>query len=180
MNITVERRFRSAEQMAARLEQIAAPAAELVEARLGGRAPHTEFVITDANGAARGIRRADSEPAGPPHGYKRITSGFMAHWTARHSLGATTLTRRGTVIFINGPGHRGDLDQFDRTVVHELAHSVQLGAPDARRRHVEYLATFTSRKPDMAVQRDYERLMDVREQQAENLEVLARQLPKGP
>ncbi|WP_275558524.1 hypothetical protein [Streptomyces sp. 5-6(2022)] len=176
MNITVQRRFHGAPQMAARLEQIAIPAAELVAARLGGRAPHTEFVITDANGVAQGMRRADSEPAGPPRGYKRITSGFMAHWTARHSLGATTLARRGVVVFINGPSHRGDLDLFDQTVVHELAHSVQLGTSEARRRHIEYLATFTARTPDVAVQRDYERLMDIREQQAENLEALTRWL----
>ncbi|MFE9064911.1 hypothetical protein [Streptomyces violaceusniger] len=179
MNFTVQCRFRGAQQMASRLEEIATPAAKLVSSRLNGLVPHTEFVLTDANGVTQGMRRADAEPAGPPRGYKRITSGFMTHWTARHSLGATTLTRHGVVIFINGPSHRGDLDQFDRTVVHELAHSVQLGTPNARRRHVEYLATFTARRPDTAVQRGYERLMDMREQQAENLEVLARQLPKG-
>lgn len=91
----------------------------------------------------------------------------------------TTITPSGVVIFFNGPDHRGDLAVFDRTVVHEMAHGAQLATPAARQGHLEYLRSFTARRPDTKLQARYELLMDTREQQAENLEALATQLPGG-
>lgn len=91
MNITVERRFRGSQKLATRLEEIAEPAGKLVADRLGDRMPHVEFVFTNASGMASGMRRADSAHFGPPRGFNRLATAFMTHWTARHSLGSTTV-----------------------------------------------------------------------------------------
>ncbi|TVL89769.1 hypothetical protein [Streptomyces sp. SAJ15] len=52
MNITIDRRGRAQKAAKARLQEIADRAGQLVTGPLGGRLPHTDFVLTDAAGVA--------------------------------------------------------------------------------------------------------------------------------
>ncbi|MDX3230604.1 hypothetical protein [Streptomyces sp. ME19-01-6] len=94
-------------------------------------------------------------------------------------LAGTALTATGALVAIDTARHR-NLRELDRTLIHELAHCVQLNLEGARERHISYLRQqygITEHFP--ADEQAYERLIDARERQAERLEALARQLPKG-
>ncbi|MFD8088651.1 hypothetical protein [Streptomyces malaysiensis] len=178
MNITVQCRFRGVQQMVARLEQIAMPAGNLISRRLGSPLPDVEFVLTDSAGVDQLLHEAHAALGGP--GKPTTIRGRIAtRLKKRRSFAATAMTRSGAVILVNAPDHRGDLRQFDRTIVHELVHAVQFNLPGARERHIKYLRMCATPSPDRAFLRDYERLIDDREREAENLESLTRQLPKG-
>ncbi|WP_445520460.1 hypothetical protein [Streptomyces sp. NEAU-174] len=178
MNITVHSRVRGVQQMATRLEQIADSAGNLISRRLGGPLPDVEFVLTDGAGVDRLLHQAHASLGGP--GKPTTIRGRVAtKIKARRSFAATAMTHSGAVILVNVPEHRGDLRQFDRTIVHELVHAVQFNLPGVRERHIAYLRMCASRTVDRAFLRDCERLIDAREREAENLEALTRQLPKG-
>lgn len=164
MNITIDRPGRSQQILARRIEAIADHTGRLVAKKLGGRVPDVEFVLSDAPGVVRLIEKADRGLGGTPRPLSRAVTWLMNHWTVHHAYAATTLASRGAVVFINGPYHRGDLTQLDRTIVHELAHTVQLTLPGARQQHIAYLSSFAARTPNEDFQKEYERLMRIREQ----------------
>ncbi|MCQ8831778.1 hypothetical protein [Streptomyces malaysiensis] len=178
MNITVHGQARGSRQMAIRLEQIAIPAGNLISRRLKAPLPDVEFVLTDGVGVDRLLHQAHAALGGP--GKPTTIRGRIAtKIKARRAFASTAMTHSGVLILINGPEHRGNLHQFDRTVVHELVHAVQFNLPGARERHITYLRMCAGYAPDRAFLRNYERLIDARECEAEGLESLARQLPRG-
>ncbi|WP_438489557.1 hypothetical protein [Streptomyces sp. S186] len=177
MNITTDRRCRNARRLEQRIREIGVHAGRLAARHLGGRLPPVEIILTDGNGVARLIQDADLALAGHTSWQRRAVGRVIDRWHARHAFAATALTASGALVAIN-VSHNSDLRELDRTLIHELGHTVQLSAPGARNQHIAYLrqqyGITTHNKVD---QREYERLIDVREQQATNLEALARQLP---
>lgn len=182
MNITVHRSCRGIDRVEQRIREVGEQAGQLVARRVGGRLPLVEIVLTNGSGVTSLIRQADLDLVGKDRvsRSRRALGRIFDHANTRDSLAATTLTSRGAVVFINGPSHRGDLGLLDRTIVHELVHAVQLAPGEAREQHINYLRQqYGITKHGKADERSYLRLMGAREQQAEQLESLARQLPKG-
>ncbi|MFE9003114.1 hypothetical protein ACFYOY_13375 [Streptomyces sp. NPDC007875] len=178
MNITIHRRFGGVDRIEQRIRQIGEQAGLLVVRHLGGRMPVVEVVLSDRRGVVSLVQEADVALAGGTSRHTRVLERVVTHWRER-PLAGTTLTPSGALVVIDSSRHR-DLRELDRTLVHELTHCVQLTMPGAREKHVNYVRQQIGvTKHSKADERDYERLMDMREQQAENLESLARQLPKG-
>ncbi|GFE20052.1 hypothetical protein [Streptomyces nigrescens] len=177
MNISTERCGRNARRIEDRIREIGDYAGRLAARHIGGRLPTVEVLLTDGRGVAAARQRADLSLAGHVNWRRRAVDRVIGDWHARHACAATTLTQHGALVAINSSMH-GDLQELDRTVIHELGHTVQLNQPGARDRHITYLRQqYGITQHSKTDQREYERLMDVREQQAENLEALARQLP---
>ncbi|MFF7411645.1 hypothetical protein [Streptomyces lydicus] len=177
MNITIERRGKNARRIEDRIREIGDHASQLAARHLGGRVPQVEIALTDGNGVARLVQDADITLAGRTTWRRRTVGRVTDHWHARHAFAATALTPRGALVAINA-SRNSDLRELDRTLIHELGHTIQLNQPGARDRHIAYLRQQYGITPhSKADQREYERLIDIREQQAENLEALARQLP---
>lgn len=179
MNVTAHCRSRDIGRIEQRIHKIGGQAGQLVTQYLGGRLPSIEVVLTDRGGMAKLIQQADLGLAGGSTWRRRAIGRVVDHWHARHAFAVTTLTRTGALVVIEATRHR-DLSELDRTLLHELAYTVQLNQPGAREQHIAYLrqqygAVEHSKKDERA----YERLMDVREQQAENLEALAPRLPES-
>ena len=177
MNITTERRGRNARHVEERIREIGNHAGRLAAQYVGGRLPTVEVLLTDGRGIAAAMQRADLSLAGHTTWRRRAVGRVIDHWHARHACAATSLTPHGALVAINEAIHR-DIQELDRTLIHELGHTVQLNQPGARDRHIAYLRQQYGITPhSKADQREYERLMDGREQQAEALEAFARQLP---
>lgn len=177
MNITIDCRGRNARRIEERIHDIGDHAGKLAARHLGGRLPQVDIVLTDGTGVARYIQDADVALAGHTTWRRRAVGRVIDHWHARHAMAATTLTPHGAIVAINA-ARNSDLRELDRTLIHELGHTIQLTARGARERHVAYLRQQYGITPHSKTdQRKYERLIDIREQQAENLESLARQLP---
>ncbi|MEE4419535.1 hypothetical protein [Streptomyces bugieae] len=177
MNITIDRRSRNACRIEQRIREIGDQAGRLAARHLGGQLPQVEIVLTDGNGVTRLTQDADLSLAGHTPWRRRAVGRVIDHWHARHAFAATALTNRGALVAINA-SRNSDLRELDRTVIHELGHTVQLNQPGAGDQHVAYLRQQYGITPHSKTdQREYERLIDVREQQAEALEALARQLP---
>ncbi|SHL75085.1 hypothetical protein [Streptomyces yunnanensis] len=177
MNITIDRRCRNARRIEDRIREIGDQAGRLAAHHLGGRLPQVEIVLTDGNGVTRLIQDADLALAGNTSWRRRAVGRVIDRWHGRRAFAATALTARGALVAINA-SHNSDLRELDRTLIHELGHTVQLSAPGARNQHIAYLRQQYGITPHSKDdQREYERLIDVREQQAANLEALARQLP---
>lgn len=176
MNITIERRGKNARRIEDRIREIGDHAGRLATRHLGGRLPAVDILITDGKGVAAATQSADYSVAGRPT-QRRYIGRSIEHWRGRTAAASTALTPQGALVAINEAIHR-DLRELDRTLIHELGHTIQLNAPGARDQHITYLrqqyGITTHSKTD---QREYERLIDTREQQAANLEALARQLP---
>ncbi|MEE6264896.1 MULTISPECIES: hypothetical protein [Streptomyces] len=177
MNITIDRRCRKVRRIEDRIREIGDHAGRLAARHLGGRLPQVEIVLTDGNGVARLIQDADLALAGNTSWRRRAVGRVIDRWHARHAFAATALTACGALVAINA-SHNSDLRELDRTLIHELGHTIQLTEAGARDRHIAYLRQQYGLTPhSKSDQRDYERLIDIREQQAANLEALARQLP---
>lgn len=180
MNVTIHRRCRGVDRVEQRIREIGEQAGSLVAQRVGGSLPLVEIVLTDRRGVTSLTRQASLELAGEVAWGRRALGRIFDHADTRHSLASTTLTRQGVAVFVNILSHLDDLRMLDRTIVHELVHAVQLAPSTARERHVAYLRQqYGTTKHSKADEREYLRLMGVREEQAERLESLARQLPKG-
>ncbi|MER7794875.1 hypothetical protein [Streptomyces sp. NPDC097640] len=178
MNITVHRRCRGADRVEQRIREIGEQAGSLVARRVGGPLPLVEIVLTDRKGVVSLVQQADVDLAGKVSWQRRAFARVVDHWSVR-PLGGTTLTATGAIVAIDTARHR-NLRELDRTLVHELVHCAQLNLPGARERHISYLRQqygITEHFP--ADEAAYERLIDARERQAEQLEALARQLSKG-
>ena len=179
MNVTVHCRCRNADRAEQRIHGIGEQAGQLVAQHLGGRLPSVDVMLTDRGGMAKLIQQADIGLAGGSTWRRRAIGRVIDHWHARHAFAVTTLSPTGALVVIDATRHR-DLRELDRTLLHEFAHAVQLTQPGARDRHITYLRQqYGAIEHNKAYQQTYERLMDVREQQAENLEALAPRLPKG-
>lgn len=179
MNVTIHRRCRGIGPVEQRIREIGGQAGNLVTQHLGGRLPQVEVVLTDRGGMAKLTQQADLRLAGGSTWRRRAMSRVVDTWHARHACAVTTLTSTGALAIIDATRHR-DLSELDRTLLHEFAHTVQLNQPGAREQHITYLRQqYGADEHNTTYQQTYEQLMDVREQQAENLEALARQLPKG-
>lgn len=161
-----------------RLEAVADTAGDLVAQHLGGTLPTVHVVLTGGSGCGTLMHRADLATIGGSGRYERTVGRAASAWHARRVFGGTTLNRAGILLLINGPRHRGNLRELDRTFVHELAHAVQLNGPGARRQHIQYLRQMYGADQRIpADQQAYHRIMDIREHQAHNIEALARRLP---
>lgn len=176
MDITTHRRCRGAERVEQRIREITDQAGQIVTGKLGGRIPHVEDTLTDRRGVVSLTQQAEVALAGGT-----LRGGLLAERVTTHlrwrPLASTSLIPGGALVAIDVSRAR-DLRELDRTVIHELAHCVQLATPGAREQHVSYLRQqhgLIPRSRDDV--RAYERLMDIHEQQAENLEILAQQLP---
>lgn len=177
MNITIDRRGRNARRIEDRIREIGDQAGRLAARHLGGRLPQVEIVLTDGNGVTRLVQDADLDLAGRTSWRRRAVGRVIDHWHARHAFAATALTPRGALVAINC-ARNSDLRELDRTLIHELGHTIQLTAPGAREQHIVYLQQqYGIARHSKDDQRAYERLIDIREQQAANLEALAPQLP---
>jgi len=177
VNITIERRGKNARRIEDRIREIGDHAGRLAARHIGGRLPAVDIVITDGKGIAAARQRADLALAGHTTWRRRAFDRAVGHWHSSHACAVTTLTSTGALVGINEAVH-GELREFDRTLIHELGHTVQLNQTGARDQHIAYLRQQYGITPHSKTdQREYERLIDIREQQAENLEALARQLP---
>ncbi|GES27909.1 hypothetical protein AB0G60_02695 [Streptomyces angustmyceticus] len=177
MNITIDRRGRNTRRIEDRIREIGDHAGKLAAQRIGSRLPAVEVLLTDGRGVAAARQRADLSLAGHVNWRRRAVDRLIGDWHARHACAATSLTPHGALVAINEAMHR-DLGELDRTLIHELGHTVQLNQPGARDRHIAYLRQQYGITPHSKTdQREYEQLMDTRETQAANLEALARQLP---
>ncbi|MFJ3950293.1 hypothetical protein ACIPXV_09510 [Streptomyces libani] len=177
MNITIDRRGRNARRIEQRIREVGDHAGRLAARHLGGRLPTVDVLLTDGRGVAAARQRADLSLAGHANWRRRAVDRVIGDWHARHAYAATTLNPHGALVAINSSMH-SDLRELDRTLIHELGHTIQLNQPGARDRHITYLRQqYGITQHSKADQREYEQLMDVREQQAANLEALARQLP---
>jgi hypothetical protein len=177
VNITVDRRGWNARRIETRIREIGDHSGKLAARHIGGRVPAVDILITDGKGIAAARQRADLALAGHTTWRRRAFDRAVGHWHSRHACAVTTLTSAGALVAINEDVHR-DLQELDRTLIHELGHTVQLTAPGARDQHIAYLRQQYGITPHSKNdQREYERLIDIREQQAANLEDLARQLP---
>lgn len=182
MNVTAKRGGPKAGLLKARIAEIGDAATHLTVQTLGGRLPSLRIVITDTLGLVRTLQEADLRLAGntqPGRWSQTLSEARHAHGV----FGATTLLAEGALLLINGPRHRGNLREFDATLIHETAHAIQLTQPGAREQHITYLRQQFGLQPDSEdSRRAYERLIDIREHQARNLEALARRLPQpaGP
>lgn len=164
MNITIHRKGRAQQVAHTRIADIATRAGQLITARLGGRLPHTDIVLTDAKGVASHLHHNDTRLVGGISRTRRLVDYANQRWTAHHAYAATTITAHGALIAINCDHHRGDHAELDRTLLHELAHAVQLNQPGARNRHITYLRQQLGiDKHHPADQRAYEQLMNTRE-----------------
>lgn len=178
MNITVHHRCRGVDRVEQRIREVGEQAGQLVARRVGGRLPLVEIVLTDRKGVVSLVQQADVDLAGSVSWRRRAFARVVDHWSVR-PLAGTALTATGALVAINATRHR-NLRELDRTLIHELVHCVQLNLPGARERHVSYLRQqYGISEHFPADEAAYERLIDAREEQAENLESLARQLPKG-
>lgn len=178
MNVVVHRQSQGVGRIEQRIRQVGDQAGMLAARHVGGRMPLVEIVLTDRRGVVTFVQQADAQLAGKVSRKRQAMERIHAHWTAR-PLAGTTLTANGVLVAIDATRH-GDLRELDRTLIHELAHCVQLAQPGARERHIAYLRQQYGITTHSNVdERAYHRLMDIREEQAENLEVLAKQLPKG-
>lgn len=177
--LTVHRRCRGIDRVEQRIREVGEQAGQLVARRVGGPLPLVEIALTDRKGVISLVQQADVALAGSGVSWRRRAVGrVLDHWSVR-PLAGTALTPSGALVAIDATRHR-NLRELDRTLVHELAHCVQLNLPGARERHIAYLRQqYAITEHSTTDEAAYERLIDVREQQAENLEVLARQLPKG-
>lgn len=179
MNITIHRHCRGVDRVEQRIREIGEHAGSLVAQRIGGPPPLVKIVLTDRKGVVSLVQQADVDLTGGGGSWRRRAVGrVLDHWNVR-PLAGTTLTLSGALVAIDAARHRNPRE-LDRTLVHELAHCVQLNLPGARERHIAYLRQqYGITEHSTTDEAAYERLIDVREQQAENLEVLTRQLPKG-
>lgn len=178
MNVTTHRRIPGVDRVEQRVLEIGEQAGSLAARKVGGRLPLVEIVLTDRKGVVSLVQQADVDLAGRVSRGRKAMGRIVDHWHVR-PLAGTTLTATGVLVAIDATRHR-DLRELDRTLVHELVHCVQLAAPGAREQHINYLrqqyGITTHSKADVQA---YEQVIDQRERQAEQLESLAKQLPKG-
>ncbi|NUQ97525.1 MAG: hypothetical protein HOY79_13555 [Streptomyces sp.] len=114
-----------------RVQEIAAPAARLVQQQMGERLPPVEIAVT----AYRGLPDLLSKAHQTIVGRRRLPKE-----TARmRCKGTTTLTRTGVLVVVNAEACRGDLREIDATLLHELVHAIQYGRPGARDRGIRHL-----------------------------------------
>lgn len=180
MLITVHRSGPSVGKLKQRIEAVGEDAGALAASYLGCRLPSVQVVLTNGVGVASILEGHDLDAAGSTSVRQRTVAKAASQWTThmRRVFAGTTLTSRGVIIAINGARHGHDLRELDRTLIHELAHAVQLNGHRAREQHIRYLRQGYGLEPrDPSERRGYERLMDIREAQAVNLETLARRLP---
>lgn len=180
MIVTVDRPGTSQGRIKARIEEVGEEAQQLAASHLGGRVPQVRVLVSDRMGMVRAVVRATLELAGADS-LKRRSVDTAKLWRGSHdTLGVTVLDRRGMLVVVNGVRHGTDRAQLDKTLVHEFGHTVQLAPTQARDRHRAFLRMQLGLDPvDEQEVAAYYRLMDTREQQAVNLEVLARKLGRG-
>lgn len=179
MQLTVHRFCSSTGLQKTRIDQVAQHAGELVAVHLGGRLGVTRIVLTDGAGLASLGYRADLEVAGDARRSKALRSR-VDYQRGRTCLGMTVLSLDGVSVLINGGRHKGNLRELDATLLHELAHAVQLSQREARDLKIRYLRMCFGADPEnRELRARYDRQLDIHEHQARNLEALARRLP-GP
>lgn len=171
--IRIARCHRRHRHLVDRIEQTADHYGRTVARKLGGRLPDVRILVTDSRGMVRAAAQADVDLAGGSTRARRAANGAATWWHGRHAYGVTAYDRGGLLVAINGAAHR-DLRELDRTLIHELAHTVQLNAPGAREQHATYVRMLLGAQPrDPKFIASYERRIDTRETQARNLETLA-------
>lgn len=171
--IRIDRCHRRHRHLADRIESTTDHYGPLAARKLGSQLPDVRILVTDRTGMARAATTADNDLAGGGSRPRRAANVATTWWHSRHAYGVTAYDCRGSLVAINGDAHR-DLRELDRTLIHELAHAVQLNAPGAREQHATYVRMLLGAQPrDQRYIAQYEQCIDTREQQAANLETLA-------
>lgn len=177
MLVTVHQSGGGAGCLKQRIEAIADQAGELVAHHLGGMAPTPRIVLTNGTGLSTLLHRADLELLGDVARSRSLKERIGRYRHERSCFGATALTRAGALVLINGARHHGNLRELDATLLHELAHACQLGRPEARQLKITFMRMrYGLESRDDAVRAAMYRRLDIEEQQARNLEALARRL----
>ncbi|MFE7580773.1 hypothetical protein ACFU5Y_04295 [Streptomyces gardneri] len=105
----------------ARVEAIAAPAAQLVQKKLGEQIGHVEIAVTDTRGYRDGIVAAEQRILG---------TRTRSRYDLPPSLAHTTLSPSGVLILVDVQAT--SRPELDKTVVHELVHAAQFGRRGVR------------------------------------------------
>jgi len=178
--VTVDRPGTPQGRIKARIEEVGEEAGRLAAAHLGGRMPQVRVLVSDRMGMVRAFVRSTLDLV-EADSFKRRSVDTVKMWRGSHNtLGVTVPDRRGALVVINGVPHGTDRAKLDATLIHELGHTVQVGSPQARARYRTYVRQQLGLEPfDEDVVGSYLRLMQIHEQQAANLEVLARRLGRG-
>ncbi|MGW3196302.1 hypothetical protein ACWDBD_17285 [Streptomyces sp. NPDC001118] len=131
MRIVINRSAARHKTTASRVQEIAGPAASLVQQHLGERLPPVEIAVTTYSGLPDVLATAHRTIVGrrPLH----------ARYAGMRCKGTTTLTRTGLLVVVNADACRGDHHEIDVTLVHELVHAIQYGRPGARDRGIRHL-----------------------------------------
>ena len=171
--ITVDPISRRHREIGSRVELVADDLGRLAARNLGRTMPRTRIVVTDGTAMNRLAGQAESALAGRIPRARRAADD-ITNWLAHHrDAGCTVYDHHNILVIINAPAHRRHMEQVDKTVIHELAHAVQLSAADVRRDHTRYQQMrLGAQPPDDQFLTRYLRAMDIREQQARNLEAL--------
>lgn len=151
-------------------------AVQLVERRIG-RTGRVQVVFTDSRGMADLHARAEIDLMPQMTTQVRKTRAKILRRESRDTAGRTLLgpTAGSSLVLINTQQAPGK--HLARTVVHELVHSVQLSAAQARRDHLRYLRHECEIEDMTAADvRQYVRQMGQQEREAERNEHLARHL----
>lgn len=173
--ITVDPTSRRHQEVANRVELVAEDLGRIAARTLGGRLPKTRIVVTDGTNMNRLAGQAEYGLAGRVPRARRAADDIV-NWLAHHQdAGCTVYDRNGILVIINAAVHRRHMGQVDKTVIHELTHAVQLSQPGIRDQHRLYQRIRLGAAPhDDAFLTHYLRAMNTREQQAHNLEALAK------
>lgn len=152
-----------------RVQNIAAPAAQLVEHKLGGRVGSVDVVVAPRSAIAGLIVDAHRGLFG---------RNQRCQGRTLRCYGTTTISPAGVLVIINADKCRRDT-QTDATLIHELVHAVQFGRPGARDAVIRGLRN----NYGIDVMTDAEaakanRQVDRNEDEAEALERLARKLAR--
>lgn len=105
----------------ARIEKIAAQAAQLVQGKLREQIGHVEIVVTDTPNYGDSILAAERRILG---------TRTQSRYSLPPSLAHTTLIPNGTLIVFDAQATPAR--DIDATVVHELVHAAQFGRPGVR------------------------------------------------
>lgn len=131
MRIVINRSAGRHKTTTARVQEVADPAARLVQQHLGERLPAVEIAVTTYRGLPDLLAKAHRTIVGR----RPLHAGYVGV----RCKGTTTLTRTGVLVVVNAEACRGDLREIDATLVHELVHAIQYGRPGAYERGIRHL-----------------------------------------
>lgn len=172
--ISVDSSSRRHREVANRVELVAEDLGRIAARKLDCPIPKARIVVTDGASMIRAAQQSENQLAGGIAAWRKTKEAVLGWACERHDAACTVYDRDGILVIINAPVHRRHMGQVDKTVIHELAHAVQLSQPGVRDKHRIYQRMRLGVLPhDDEFLTTYTRAMETREQQAHNLETLA-------